>query len=299
MTVIFSLYSSKIFAKSICKALTFEMGSLSLRQFPDKETYIEILSDVKNQDIIFIATLDKPNSKVLPLLFAAQTAKDLGANHIGLIAPYLSYMRQDQRFKTGEAITAKYFSQIISNYFDWMITIDPHLHRIKNLYEIYAIPTYCLHSTLAIANWIQENVKDPLIVGPDKESEQWVNDIAEKLQVPYIVLGKKRMGDKLVRITMPNLHQYKNLTPILIDDIISSGATMIESVNQLRREKMKPPIIIAIHAIFTSGSYEKLTNLDIQELVTTNTIKHRSNQIDIAGIIIDCVRKVQQHQESK
>ena len=177
--LIFSLFDNKILPLS---------GDLTQHIFPDKETVIEFNTPVMNREIILIDSLDRPNEKLLPLLFAAQTASDLGATHITLIAPYLAYMRQDKIFKPGQGITSTYFANIISTYFDRLITIDPHLHRWHALSEIYSIPTTALHANDPIADWIQKNVNNPVLIGPDSESEQWVKAIATKSHVPLSLI---------------------------------------------------------------------------------------------------------------
>jgi hypothetical protein len=84
---------------------------------------------VKDRDIVLVCTLNDPDSKTLALLFAARNAKELGARSVGLVAPYLGYMRQDRRFREGEAITSAHFAALVSSSFDWLVTVDPHLHR--------------------------------------------------------------------------------------------------------------------------------------------------------------------------
>src|SRR5690606_3260659 len=108
--------------------------------------------------------------KILSLMFTAQTLKELGAKKIILISPYLPYMRQDKRFEPGEAITSQLFAKFLSNCVDYLITIDPHLHRIHHLSKIYSVPVLTLHATKEIARWIKENIKFPFLIGPDSES---------------------------------------------------------------------------------------------------------------------------------
>src|SRR6185503_12811188 len=122
---------------------------------------------------IILCTLADPDAKFLPLIFAAATARELGAARVGLVAPYLAYMRQDRRFNPGEAVTSRYVAKLISGAFDWLVTVDPHLHRYGALGEIYTIPTRAIHAAPLMSDWIRRNVPDPLIVGPDSESEQW------------------------------------------------------------------------------------------------------------------------------
>lgn len=130
--ILFSLFNHPL-AKSVIKQLNLDSGIFIMRSFPDKETYLRIMSSVKGKDIILLDSLDNPNNKILPLIFFAKTVKQLGAKKVGLISPYLAYMRQDMQFKSGESITSNYFSELLSNSFDWLLTVDPHLHRHHNL----------------------------------------------------------------------------------------------------------------------------------------------------------------------
>lgn len=106
---------------------------------------------------------------------------------MGLIAPYLAYMRQDTRFHPGEGITAHYFAQIISQHFDWLITVTPHLHRVHALNELYRIPTKVIAAGTAISSWISQQIEKPVIIGPDQESTPWIQQIAMDLQAPYVI----------------------------------------------------------------------------------------------------------------
>ena len=127
-------------AAELAKDLGYELGCLDTRQFPDGETYLRFVSDPKERSVAFVCTLARPNEKFLPLLFAAMTARELGACQVGLICPYLAYMRQDRRFKPGEAVTSRQVAHLLSETFDWLVTVDPHLHRYGALQEIYLDP---------------------------------------------------------------------------------------------------------------------------------------------------------------
>ncbi len=286
-TILFSLFDNEIISNAIKKECDFETGEIIFRKFPDKETYVKINSDVKGRKIVFVASLINPDVKILPLLFAAKTALDLGAKEIGLIAPYLVYMRQDKQFNPGEGITSKYFSSLLSQYFNWLITIDPHLHRFHSLNEIYSIPSFVLHAIDPIANWIKQHVNTPILIGPDQESEQWVAKIAKKAEAPYMILTKTRKGDRNVEVSLPQFDQYKNRTPILIDDIISTGRTMIETIKHLKSLQIEIPLCIGVHAVFSENAYDDLLNAGAGKVVTCNTIQHVSNAIDVSTLIID------------
>lgn len=289
LPILFSLFGNQHFTNTIHQELGYDIGEITLHQFPDKETVITIDSIVQDREVIFITSLENPNSKLLPLLFAAETAKELGSKNIGLIAPYLPYMRQDKQFHSGEGITSKYFAKLLSNYFDGLITIDPHLHRRHSLSDIYSIPAKALHATEGISKWIKINVSNPILIGPDAESSQWVSKIAQKIDAPFLILEKIRKGDKLVETSMPNIELYQGFTPILVDDIISTAATMIETVSHLKLLKMKAPVCIGVHALFSGNAYEELLKAGAEKIVTCNTINHSSNSIDITDLILNSV----------
>lgn len=289
--IIFNIFGNSSLIISISKMLDFKVGNIIVRDFPDKETYIKIDEIVQGKDIVMIDSLDRPNEKILPLLFIANTAREMGARQIGLVSPYLAYMRQDTRFNPGEAITSRYFGKLISSHFDWLLTVDPHLHRHKNLNEIYAIQASVIQSGSEISKWILKNVERPVLIGPDVESEQWVSGIAKGCNAPYVILKKIRKSDREVEISMPDMNNYISYVPVLMDDIISTGHTMIETINHLKKEKMREPVCIGVHAIFADNSYEKLKNLGVKKIVTCNTIYHPSNEIDLSTSISSGVKK--------
>ena len=178
-----------------------DVGQLELHAFPDGETYLRFITDLSGRALVMVCTLDRPNEKTLPLLFAAATARELGAAKVGLVAPYLAYMRQDRRFKPGEAVTSREVARLLSDAFDWLVTVDPHLHRYGSLAEIYRIPTRVVHAAPLISQWIRGTCPNPLIIGPDTESEQWVSAVAKDASAPYSVLQKVRRGDREVEIS--------------------------------------------------------------------------------------------------
>lgn len=290
-TLIFSYPDNETISNTIARQLNAPMGDVVFRSFPDQETYLQIKSDVKDKYIIIVCSLFHPNEKIIPLLFFAKTAKDLGAKSVGLIAPYLSYMRQDKRFLPGESINSRIFGDLISHYYDWLITVDPHLHRHKALCEIYSIKTAVLHSTNLIADWISHHVQKPVIVGPDAESSQWVKAVAKKANAPFLILEKIRRGDRDVEISVPNIHHYLNHTPVLVDDIISTARTMIETIKHLHHAKMPPAVCICVHAVFANHAYQDLLHAGIHQVITCNSIAHESNVIDISPILIDSIKK--------
>jgi ribose-phosphate pyrophosphokinase len=217
--LIIPLSGNETLADALVRALPAERGMIETRAFPDGETYLRLATDVRGRTVIFVATLDHPDPKALPLLFAADAARDLGSAKLVLAAPYLAYLRQDWRFHPGEAVTSATFAGLISRAFDALVTVDPHLHRYASLDAVYSIPGEVVHAAPLLAAWIGENISAPVLIGPDSESEQWVNDVARRVGAPYRVLRKQRFGDRQVEITIPDLRGLTGRTPVLVDDI--------------------------------------------------------------------------------
>jgi ribose-phosphate pyrophosphokinase len=282
--IFFALPGNELLASRLAALAHGAIGALETRQFPDGETYLRFIDEPRGRDVVFVCTLDRPDAKIVHLLFAAEAARELGAHRVGLVAPYLCYMRQDERFKSGEAVTSRSFARLMSRAFDWLVTVDPHLHRYHSLADIYAIPAKALHVGPAIAQWIRENVPHPFLIGPDSESRQWVALVAQNCGVQWTVAEKIRSGDRDV-IEQPFAAPVPpGVTPVLLDDIISSGVTMLETLRLLKGSRAKSPIAIAIHGLCSADTAATLKSAGAK-LVTTNSVPNPWAQIDIAPLI--------------
>ncbi|MCM4169805.1 Ribose-phosphate pyrophosphokinase [Arenibacter antarcticus] len=294
-TILFSLPGNEELTELLAIKMDAEIGECTIRKFPDGESYTRILSDVKGKCVVMVCTLHEPDKKLLPLYFLSHTAKSLGAMCTCLVAPYLAYMRQDKVFNKGEGVTSGFFGKLISGFADSITTVDPHLHRISSLDEVYHIPNKVIHAADAISGWIKEHIENPVLIGPDSESEQWVSEVAKTAKAPFMILQKIRHGDRDVEVSVPDVEKYKNATPILVDDIISTAQTMIETVKHLRKIGMKPPICVGIHAVFSGNAYQDLLDSGVEKIVTCNTIPHPSNGIDLSDIMAMEVKKLMTH----
>jgi ribose-phosphate pyrophosphokinase len=293
--VVLALPENHDLAAALSAEVGAEPGDLALRRFPDGETHVRVLSQVAGRDVILACSLPTPDVRTVPLLLAAATARDLGAARVGLVAPYLPYLRQDDRFEPGEGVTARYYPRILAGGFDWLATVDPHLHRLAGLDAVYSIPTAVAHAAPAIAGWLHANVPDGVIVGPDVESAQWVAAVAERARLPHVVLRKERSGDRAVRVSIPDLAGIGRRTPVLVDDIISTARTMIAVVARLRALGSRPPVCVGIHAVLAGDALGELRAAGAERVVTCNTIRHSTNAIDIHPGLAAAVRQLLAH----
>lgn len=277
-------------AADLAAHLQVPVGRMESRRFPDGESYLRLHDDLSDRHVVVVASLREPDPQALGLWYLAQTARELGASRVGIVAPYLPYMRQDKRFQPGEVVTSGIFARFLSQAFDWLVTVDPHLHRIASLGEVYSIPAKSVASAPAIARWVAANIPDPVIVGPDSESEQWAGDVAGRVGCPFIVLDKRRLGDRSVEICAPQVGTYAGRRPVLIDDIISSARTMAVAVRQVRSVFGSAPVCIGVHAVFASDAMQALEEAGAARVVTCNTLPHPSNGIDVMGEVALAVR---------
>lgn len=288
MRVLLPMPGNEAMAAGLAARSSAELGRLETRRFPDQESYVRIASDVRGKVVDIVCSLARPDDQFLSLVFAARTAREMGATTVNLVAPYLAYMRQDKRFQEGEAISSVHFANLLSQMFDNLVTVDPHLHRRSELGEIFSIPTRVEHAATLLAEWIKINVERPLVIGPDSESEQWVSAVAQHAGAPHIVLTKQRSGDRQVEIAVPNLEQWKGRRPVLIDDIVSSGRTMIEAARQLKARGLAKPYCLAVHALFAEESYVQLQEIT-ERVVSTDTVQHPSNAVSVVELLAPAV----------
>ncbi len=265
---------------------------LEHRRFPDGESYLRLHGDLSGASVIFVATLDRPDDKVPPLLFAADLARELGATRVGLVCPYLPYMRQDHRFNPGEALTSKTFARWLSAHFDWLVTVDPHLHRYASLDEIYTLQSEVVQAAPALADWIVAHIEKPVLIGPDAESEQWVSAVAGLQNLPWRVLTKTRHGDREVSMELPDLTGLEHRTPVLVDDIISSGATVAEATRHLTEAGLARPVVVAVHGLFGDRSRELLKHAGVARVVCTNSVNAPESEIGLSELLRPAVARL-------
>lgn len=279
--ILFTLDGNTSLRTGLLAHSDWDTGACDVRHFPDGESYVRVLSDCSDRDVVIQCGLQQPDRVVMPLMFCCDTVRELGARSVGLIAPYLAYMRQDHRFHEGEAVSARLFARFLSAHVDWLVTVDPHLHRYHDLFEVYSIPSASLSAMPQVAQWIRLEVANPVLIGPDSESVQWVREVAALADIPYTVLSKTRRDDRHVEVSMPHIEQWRSCTPVLVDDIISTGHTLLETVAHLRQANLRAPVCIAVHGLFAEQADRKLYDAGVARIVTTNSVMHDSNALDL------------------
>ena len=285
---VFALPGNEVLASALARLLDAEEGHMEHRHFPDGETYLRFVTPVAGKSVALCCSLHAPNEKTLPLLLAAAALRELGATRVGLVAPYLAYMRQDKRFREGEAVTSATFARLLSAGFDWIATIDPHLHRYSAMSDIYTVPVAVGHAAPILAAHLRQHAAGLFLVGPDEESEQWVSAIGAAAGVPHVTMRKTRHGDREVSIDMPGLAAFRGRRPVLADDMISTGHTMEVAVRQLVAQGFPAPLCLAVHGILAEHALERLRQAGA-EVLTTNTIPGPAAQLDVTPLLGELV----------
>lgn len=275
---------SEILAVKTASILHTPCLKIHHRQFPDGESLVQ-LDETAAREAVLLRSLDHPDGKLIPTLLAADALRRAGARNVTLVAPYLAYMRQDTMFLPGQPISQRVIGDVLGRYFDRVLTIEAHLHRIMRLSEV--VPSRrkseSLSAAPAIADWVRAIDDDCVIIGPDKESRPWVEAIAEASGREFAVGDKQRRGDRKVRVEFSDLRAHRRA--IIVDDIASSGATLAATARALRGQKIRAIDAVIVHAVFAPGARSLIRGAGIRRLVSCDTIAHRTNAISVAPLI--------------
>ncbi|NQV08259.1 ribose-phosphate diphosphokinase [Candidatus Woesearchaeota archaeon] len=283
--IIIGCSEGKDVGKRVAKRLKKPYSELIADHFPDKESHIRFKVNLKGKKVVLVQSFYGGNEQIMEALFAAYTAKDLGAKKVILVAPYLAYMRQDKRFHSGECVSSHVVAKLFK-IFDGIISIDPHLHRIKKLSDLFKkMKAKSITANPLMGDYIKKNFKNAVVVGPDEESYQWAKSVAKKAGTDVVVLKKKRYSSRNVKIKMN--YDVEGKEVVIVDDIISTGHTIMEAAKEAKRLGAKNVHAVCVHGIFAENAYSKLKKLGVKKIVSTNTIPNKAAEIDVSGIIAE------------
>ncbi len=284
--------NSQKLAQELARKLHAPYSPLTISSFPDGDLYLKYNRAVKGKKVVIVHSFQpNPNDSFLKVLFAAETAQDLGAKKVILVAPYLAYIRQDKRFHPGEAVSSRILGKHLSRCVDKVISIDPHLHRYRLLQEIFSVPGAALTSNDLITEYIQKHFPQAVLVGPDRESSQWAGKIARAIGTESTIFEKTRYHSRKVRVKMVKPIPLEGKQVVIVDDIISTGYTLIEAAKEAYHHGAKEVIAIAVHGIFAEKAWPKLRKAGIRRIITANTINHPTNRIDVTPLLVRELRK--------
>ncbi len=275
-------------AAAIADAAGLELRTIARHRFPDGEIRLRLPATLPER-VVVLRTLDHPNQKLVELLLAAGSARELGARHLTLVAPYLAYMRQDVAFAPGEAVSQRIVGRFLAGLFDALVTVDPHLHRIARLEE--AVPVgqaTVLSGAPVLADLVVTRRERPLLVGPDAESAQWVATAARRHGLDHAVCRKVRLGDRSVDIALPDV-PFAGRHVVLLDDVASTGHT-VATAARLMLDRGAASVDLAVtHALFADGALELVRDAGVAQVWSTDCIAHPTNAITMGPSIANAL----------
>ncbi len=268
----------------LARAARLPYAEVDIHTFPDGESRLLLPENMPSR-VAFCRSLDHPNNKLLELILAAASAREQGVEHCTLVAPYLCYMRQDKAFMPGEVVSQRIIGKLIADYFTEVLTVDAHLHRIAHLSE--AIPAGVamnLKATQPMAHFLATQFDNPLLFGPDQESEQWVAAIAAHEKLDYVVASKQRFGDKDVVVKLPSA-QYQGRDIVLLDDVASTGRTLEVAARELESHAPASISVLVTHALFVGDAQQRLAAAGVVNIWSCDSISHQSNVVHLDEIL--------------
>lgn len=267
--------------------LAAELGcachELEVHRFPDGESRVRVPA-VANTVLLY-RSLDRPNAKIVELLLAASALRENGTARVVLIAPYLGYMRQDVAFRPGEAVSQRVIGKLLAGYFDALVTIDPHLHRITRLGEaVPKIPAISLSAAPVLSSAIGPD-SSFVLVGPDSESRPWVEAVAAPLGLKVLIGEKQRYGDRNVNVKIDGVQQAEGRVAILVDDVISSGHTMIAASRLLLEAGAIRVEAMATHCLADPNDLEAMRSAGIVRVTAAQTTSSPVARLPVANLL--------------
>ena len=280
-------------ATRLAQASGLTPHQIERHRFPDGEIKLRLPAALPRQ-VVVLRSLNDPNEKLVELLLLATTARTLGAQHLTLVAPYLAYMRQDLAFHAGEVISQRVVGGFIAGLFDALITVDPHLHRVSTLAQ--AVPVaqpLVLSGAPLLGDWIALHRAQPLLIGPDEESAQWVAQAAQRHGFDYAVCHKTRHNDHAVQVQLPQV-DVAGRQVVVMDDVISTGHTVAQATKMLLAAGARSVDVAVTHALFAPGALALLKQAGVGEIWSTDCIAHASNQALMAVPLAQALARVRE-----
>ncbi len=278
-------------ALRLARAAGLMPAAIERHRFPDGELKLRLPPALPARGVLW-RSLDQPNEKLVELLLAARTARELGVQHLTLAAPYLAYMRQDMAFRAGEAVSQRIVGPFLASLFDAIVTVDPHLHRTATLSE--AVPVrqaVVLSGAPLLGDWVVQHRDRPLLMGPDGESTQWVAQAAARHGLDHAVCQKVRHGDRAVDIVLPAVN-VRGRAVVLLDDVASSGRTVARAAQLLCEAGAASVDVAVTHALFAGDALQVIRDAGVSHVWSTDCIAHPSNVVSVAPLVAMALQSI-------
>lgn len=263
---------------------------IQVRRFPDGESLVSVAA-ARGRAVVY-RTLNEPNGKLIELLLAASALRDNGAEHLTLVAPYMPYMRQDKAFAPGQAVSQKVIGALLAASFDAVVTAAPHLHRTHDLSDVFGgKPARAVDPAPLIAAALRGDgaASDRILLGPDEESAPALRTLATASGLNFAVARKRRLSDRDVALDLPLNVAWHGRHVVIVDDIASTGATLMKAAQAARAAGAASVEAIVCH-VPAPLDLDKLARAGIRRVRSADSIAHATNAIALAPLLADAVR---------
>lgn len=292
---IFAGSSNQPLAAAVSQKSKIAFGKIDLGIFADGEIDVWIEDDVNNSNVFILQSNSYPvNDHIIELALIADALRRSGAHKITAVIPYFGYSRKEKQSRKGEPISAKVIADlIISSGISKVVCLDLHADAIVGFFDVPVIYLSALEP-LAI-QLKKEKLTNPVVVAPDVGGVKRARNFASILNMPLAVIEKHRRSDRRDEIEVLSMSgEVSDDTAILIDDVISTGGTIVESATALKNKGVKKIIVCATHGVFAADAVSRLEKSPIDKIFVTDSIvsKVKSSKIEVVsvgGLIADCL----------
>jgi len=279
--------SQKLAAK-IAKELECPLIPIETKRFPDGERYVRIKGKLDDEVIVVQSTGYPQDENLMELFLILKNLKSMGIKKIKVVIPYFGYGRQERRFKSGEAVSAVIIADLLQAAgADEIFCIN--LHE-ENITEFFEIPVHNLSAMKPIADHIKETLNDPVIVAPDKGALGFAKEIAKILGCEYDHLEKTRLSPEIVETKPKNL-DVKGKEAVIIDDIISTGGTIVNAAGILKEHGATKVIVSCVHPVLVEDALLKIFAAEVDDVIATDTLRSDVSVISVAKLVADALKK--------
>ena len=292
--------SNKILSKNISKYLKTKLVNSSIKKFSDGEIYVEINENIRGNSIFIIQSISSPaNDNLMELLLCIDALKRSSAKNITAVIPYFGYARQDRKVVPRTSISAKLVSNLITKAgADRIVTVDLHAGQIQGFFDM---PVDNLYTAPLFAKYIKKklNSKKLICVSPDVGGVARTRALATRIKADLAIIDKRRPAPGKSQI-MNIIGDVKNKTCIIVDDIIDSGGTIINAVDELKKKGAKEVYVFITHAVLSGEAAKKIKNSKVKKLIITDSIDNSSkiknnNKIEvlsIASLMSEAIKRI-------
>ena len=274
-------------AKELASVMGCDYIQAATTTFPDGECYTRIDAEKLDADVVIVQPTS-PDSKLIELLLLQDAVRRLGAKSITLVIPYFGYARQDRVFKPGEPESAKVMCQHLDMNCDRVITVDIHKEAVLNYFNH---PHKDLKAAPVIAEYFKGKGID-MVLSPDIGAAGRAKMVGEVMGVPYDHLEKTRLSGTDVRIA-PAKADVKGKKVLIVDDMISTGGTIIAAAYALREAGAAGISVACTHGVFVNNAIEKFTGSSLDALLSCNTLNNPVSHISVASLIAEAIKDAQ------